>query len=214
MKLEIYYPVKPFSVGQKFAENKACSFPDKTGVVSELSDGTCPVGKVKLYPLLGMAKGHTGLDLYAPDGWIIRAPFDGVVKELQLEPERGLGVGVITHDRIDIGEHGTHFAKVRQWHGKLIFVSLGQTVKCGDPLMFADNTGFSSGSHNHFEMKPVEYNANGNHYNVFQDNGWFGSVDPTPFWNGMYAEDYRSFSDQLAFIRKKVAELWKIIFNK
>src|SRR3990167_8062069 len=120
-KLEIFYPSKPFRVFQGFAENKACSNPDRTGVVSQLPDGTCPVGKVKLYPLLGMLKGHTGLDLYAPDGWILRSPFDGVVKELQLEPERGLGVGIITHDRRDLKEHGEYYAKARQWHLKRIF---------------------------------------------------------------------------------------------
>lgn len=196
-KLELFYPSKPYIVGQGFAENKACSNPDTTGVVSQLPDGTCPAGKVKLYPLLGMAKGHTGLDLYAPDGWILRAPFDGVVKETQLEPERGLGVGIVTHDRRGMNEHGEHYAKVRMWHGKIVLVHLGKEVKCGDPVMIADNTGKSSASHNHFELKPVEYDALGNHFNVFQSNGWFGAVDPVPFWNGLYAEDYATWTARL-----------------
>lgn len=207
MKLQLFYPAKPFRVGQYFAENKACSFPDRTGIVSELLDGTCPAGKVKLYPLLGLKKGHTGLDLYAPDGWILRAPTDGVVKELQLEPERGLGIGIITPDKRDIGEHGFHHAKTRQWHGKHILVQLGQEVKCGDPIMLADNTGYSAGSHDHFELKPVEYDEQGNHYNVFQNNGFFGSVDPMPFWNGMYAEDYADISAKIKAISVQIAQL-------
>ena len=214
MKLELFYPSKPFRVNQGFAENKSCSNPDTTGVVTELADGTCPAGKVKLYPILRMANGHTGLDLYAPDGWIIRSPFNGVVKETQLEPERGLGVGIVTHDKRDMKEYGIHYAKVRQWHGKIILVSLGQSVKVGDPVMLADNTGKSSGSHNHFELKPVEYDSIGNHYNVFQDNGWFGAIDPMPFFNGMYAEDYASISAQLKVIKAKVANLFKQLPQK
>lgn len=187
--LYLYYPYRPFLVFQKFAENKACSNPDTTGVVSENSDGTCPSGKVKLYPLLGM-KGHTGLDLHAPDGVILRSPIAGIVKEVQLEPERGLGVGIISSEKKDMGVHGQHYAKVRQWHGKKILVQLGQEVKIGDPVMWADNTGLSAGSHNHFELKPVEYQDNGGHYNVSQDNGYYGSIDPLPFFVGTYAEDF------------------------
>jgi murein DD-endopeptidase MepM/ murein hydrolase activator NlpD len=207
VKLELFYPSKPFIVGQRFAENKACSYPDRTGVVSQLPDGTCPVGKVKLYPLLGMAKGHTGLDLYAPDGHVLRAPHDGIVKELQLEPERGLGVGIITKDKRDMKEHGVHYAKTRQWHGKKILVDLGQEVRVGQPVMLADSTGYSSGSHNHFELKPVEYNSKGGHYNVFQSNGWFGSIDPFPFFGGNYAEDYLAIASQIGSLRSAISKL-------
>ncbi len=189
MKLELYYPFRPFFVGQGFGENRACSNPDKTGVVSQLPDGTCPVGKVKLYPLLGMAKGHTGLDLHAPHGSVLRAPHDGIVREVQLEPERGIGIGIITLEQVDMDDHGIHYAKTRQWHGERLLVQIGQTVKTGDPVMIADNTGLSAGSHNHFELKPVEYDKNGKHYNVFQDNGWFGCIDPMPYFTKFYAED-------------------------
>lgn len=211
MKLELFYPCKPFYLGQGFGENKACSNPDRTGVVAELPDGTCPIGpdklqKVKLYPLLGM-KGHTGLDLYAPDGWIVRAPCDGIVKEIQLEPERGLGVGIITLEKYEM-EGEEHYAKIRQWHGKKILVELGQVVRAGDPVMLADNTGLSAGSHNHFELKPVEYDQWGNHYNVFQDNGYFGSINPLPHFNGFYAED----SVKVGII-KKLIELYKKLYE-
>jgi len=195
--LELFYPTRPFHINQHFAENNVCSNPDRTGIVLALPDGTCPDGKVKLYPLLGLKKGHTGIDLYAPDGWIVRAPFDGVVKELQLEPERGLGIGVVTHDRRDMREHGEHYAKARQWHGKMMIATLGQTVKVGDPIMLANNTGYSTGSHVHFELKPVEYDNSGRHYNTEQNNGFFGAVDPEPFLNGMYAEDYARWSAQI-----------------
>src|SRR3990167_7778530 len=124
MQKFLSYPTKPFSFSQGFAENRACSNPDRTGVVTELPNGTCPTGKVKLYPLLGMYKGHTGIDIYAQDDEILRAPHNGVVRELQLEPERGLGIGIVSLERMDMGEHGIHYAKTRQWHGKKILVQL------------------------------------------------------------------------------------------
>ena len=204
--LYLYYPYRPFIIGQRFGENNACSNPDLTGVVSQNSDGTCPPGKVKLYPLLGM-KGHTGLDLHAPDGVTLRSPVDGIVKEVQLEPERGLGVGIISKEKKDMGQHGEHYAKVRQWHGKKILVQLGQEVKIGDPVMLADNTGLSAGSHNHLEVKPVEYSANGDHYNVFQDNGYYGSIDPLPFFVGTYAEDYYKILPASVHVSVFAAEL-------
>jgi len=212
--LELFYPIKPFRINQRFAENSACSNPDRTGVVSTYADGSCPQGKVLLYPLVGMLKGHTGLDLWAPDGWIVRAPFDGIVKEIQLEPERGLGVGIVTHDRRDMGDHGLHYTKVRQWHAKKILVELGQHVKVGDPVMLADNTGLSAGSHNHFELKPVEYDKNDYHYNVFQNNGWYGSIDPEPFFNNsLYAEDFASIRAQLMAVRLTLESIIKSLMK-
>ena len=206
MKLSLFCPSKPYIVGQKFGESLACAedvnLPINKRKIASKVNGVCPPGFVDLYPLLGM-KAHTGLDLYAPDGWILRAPCDGVVKEIQTEAERGLGVGIITHDKRDMGEHGEHYAKTRQWHGKLILVQLNQEVRVGDPIMLADSTGISGGSHNHFELKPVEYDSNGNHYNVFQDNDFFGAVDPVPFWSGYYAEDAKTlFQDIPAMIQR------------
>lgn len=209
MPLKLYYPYKPFKVSQKFAENNVCCNPDTTGVVSAKADGSCPTGKVKLYPLLGM-KGHTGLDLYAPSGVVLRSPINGIVKELQLEAERGLGVGIISNEIVDMGVHGKFYAKVRQWHGKKLLVEYNQQVKIGQPVMLADNTGLSSGSHNHFELKPVQYTIGNAHTNVYQTNGFYGSVDPTPFFNGQYAEEFHEVpkaSDQIeAFAGKLEAE--------
>ena len=203
MKFELFYPYRPFQVSQNFGENKACCFPNLSGVVSENPDGTCPAGKVKLYPLLGM-KGHTGQDLYAPMGAILRSPLDGVVEEVQTEIERGLGVGIVSNDKRDMGEYGSHYAKVRQWHLKVILVVKGQKVNCGDPIGLADSTGLSSASHNHFELKPVEY-INGVLVNVYQTNGYYGSIDPAPYWNGVYAADYRSITQDIPAMLMKLA---------
>lgn len=216
-QLELFYPYKPYILGQPFGASLACTEDNnlplmQRKVVSKVG-GVCPIGYVELYPLLGM-KGHTGQDLYAPDGVLLRAPFDGVVKEVQTEVERGLGVGIITHDKRNLGQYGEHYVKVRQWHLKEIFVSPNQVLKVGDPIGRADNTGLSAGSHNHLEIKAVEYSLDGSYYNVFQNNGFYGSLDPAPYWSGVFAEDYASISNQLRLIAVKVAELLSVFFKK
>ena len=217
-EFQIHYPCNPYRLNQPFGENQAC-VEDKPllplfqkKIIGKVTGGFCPAGFVELYPLLGL-KGHPGEDLYAPDGWLIRAPHNGIVKEVQLEPERGLGIGIITENQMDIGILGFHYVKTRQWHLKKIFVSLGQKVNVGDVIGLADNTGLSAGSHNHFEVKPVEYDSKGYHYNVYQDNGYYGSINPAPFWSGLYAEEYSSISAQLNALRLKLAEIVKKIFN-
>lgn len=192
MRLKLYYPSKPFRITQRFGDSNACvqsnsNLPVSRRRVVSKQNGVCPVGFQELYPLLGM-RGHTGTDLFAPRGTILRAPCNGIVEELCLEPERGLGVGIVTSEKFYIGEQ-EHYAKVRQWHLKAIWVRLGQRVKIGDPIGEADSTGLSSGDHNHFELKPVEKRPNGIYYNVLQDNGYFGSVDPVPYFTGEYAID-------------------------
>jgi len=47
----------------------------------------------------------------------------------------------------------------------------------------------------HFETKAVEYYPNTNiTYNVYPSNGYVGSQDPEPYFNGKYAEDYDEFT--------------------
>ncbi len=68
-------------------------------------------------------------------------------------------------------------------------------VHIGQLIGHADNTGLSSGDHNHTAGKPVEYFQNSTiTYNIFQDNGYYGAVDISPFWTGKYAEDYDEFN--------------------
>lgn len=193
-KLELYYPLKPHVVGQGFGQSEACCedngvYPiGKRKVVGKVN-GVCPAGYIELYPLLGMVKGHTGVDLGARRGQKIYASQDGVVDFISTEPERGMGVDVVTDIRYDMGGNGPHYAKYRNWHMKSVNVVKGQKVKAGDLLGEADSTGLSAGDHDHFELKPVEQNSDGSFYNVFQENGWFGAIDPAPYWNGYSAQD-------------------------
>jgi murein DD-endopeptidase MepM/ murein hydrolase activator NlpD len=211
MKLELFYPLKPFIVGQKFGQSDACCenkifIPIAKRKVVGKRNGVCPAGFVELYPLLGM-KGHTGIDLYAKNGQKIYASQDGTVIDISTEFERGLGVDVVTDLRYDMGEHGTHYAKYRNWHMKSINVVKGQKVKAGDILGEADNTGLSSGDHDHFELKPVEMADNGMFYNTEQNNGYFGSIDPLPYFNEYHAEDSVVVVDILTKLKNALKQL-------
>jgi murein DD-endopeptidase MepM/ murein hydrolase activator NlpD len=57
-------------------------------------------------------KGHTGLDLYAPRRTKLYASQSGTVVEISTEPERGLGVDVVTDGRWQMDEHGEHYASL------------------------------------------------------------------------------------------------------
>lgn len=194
IKLQLYYPVKPFHLNQPFGGNIPCvkqdySIPvDKRQIISGADNFTCPVGYEKLYPLLGMPAGHTGADLAAGEQNIYSSQ-EGIVTEIQSEPARGEGIGITTENEYDLGEYGNHQVKIRYWHLKKIYVVMGQKVKAGDLIGISDNTGYSSGNHVHMEAKPQSKDINGYYYNTFKDNQFFGAIDPVPYFNGLYAED-------------------------
>lgn len=208
MKLLLYYPLRPYSVNQNFGDNSACV---KDGnqpiaqrhIVSKraligTNNYACPLGYSELYPQLFM-RGHTGIDLKAYHGQpLYHCGPESIVQEVQTEPERGLGLGLITKEKFDF-EGQTSQAKLRYWHLKSFNVKMGDTVKLGDLIGWCDNTGLSAGDHLHLELKPV--NQNGSSYsNIFQSNGYYGSVDPKPYFVGEYAQ-----------LNKKVSEV--VLFN-
>jgi len=194
MKLSLKYPVKPYIVNQKFGESQACVV-DGNGPISSRKvvgkiNNVCPVGTQELYPLLGM-KAHTGIDLHAVHGQTLYycGPA-GVVKEVSTEIERGLGIGVLTNDTFEYNGEEVRMM-TRYWHLNRLDVKEGDTVYCGDILGTCDNTGLSAGDHLHFEVKPKVIGKYGGWINRYQDNGYFGSIDPVQFFDGTYAVEAR-----------------------
>lgn len=164
-KFELFYPVKPWVVTQGFG------------------------GNVELYGQFGI-DGHNGLDIAATHGQPVFAAHDGIVTYAGMDSNEGVGVVLRTEEQFDYGE-GVAYMKSIYWHLiNNIVVRVGQKVKAGDLLGYADNTGFSSGDHLHFAVKPIAQGENEwIWYNVRQKNGYNGAVDPTPFFNGYYAQD-------------------------
>lgn len=168
-KLELYYPVKKPDLiwNQRFGEN-----------------GT------SFYAQLGL-RGHNGIDFYALDGFPVYAAHDGEVVFCGEDGSAGLGIVIRTLEPKEYGE-GTAFYKTIYWHLKhaSFKVKAGDKVKAGQVVALADNTGMSTGSHLHFGLKPVARHEQAwTWYNLEQNNGYMGAIDPTPYFNGFFAQE-------------------------
>lgn len=183
--LTLHYPVKPWQVTQSFGGNG--EWYRKNGI---------------------NIKGHNGIDAVAPNGTPVRASHDGEVTFTGEDGSGGLGVVIRTNERFTYEGKQKYF-KTIYWHllPNSFAVKPGQMVKAGQLIGLADNTGFSTGSHLHFSLKPIESGEpKGVWYNVKQDNGYMGAIDPTPFFSGVHAQDvlYKSLLEQLIDVYKKL----------
>ena len=70
---------------------------------------------------------------------------------------------------------------------------VGDRVKVGDLIGWADNTGVSTGDHLHYEVKPVDELGN----NVLRGNGFFGAIDPLPYLQNISAIGKASFRSRI-----------------
>ena len=87
---------------------------------------------------------HKGLDINANKGDTIRAAFDGKVRVVDFQPKGYGNVVVIRHPNgleTVYGHLSKHLTKREA------------VVKAGDPIGLAGNTGFSFGTHLHFETR-------------------------------------------------------------
>lgn len=82
-------------------------------------------------------------------------------------------------------------------------------ISNGDLIGYADNTGASTGDHLHFALKPCAKGEDwGTFYNVLQNNGYGGAIDPTPYFDGTYPKTIETLKLKLTLLQK-VAELYK-----
>lgn len=100
---------------------------------------------MRVHPITGKLKGHTGIDMAAPQGTDIHAAEDGVV--IVAEWWSGYGNTVV----IDHGDGlWTLYGHIR--NGGTV-VHTGQTVKRGQKIAEVGSTGNSTGPHCHFEVR-------------------------------------------------------------
>ena len=200
----ISHPVKDFHINQTFGENKACI--DKaTGKHTIFCDGlNPPTGYKSVYSNM---KGHNGLDLRAGRGTAIHSVIDGVVTEIVVDENRGVGIGVTTDKMFYCREtKKIEYFKFRYWHNLVNLKKLGDKVYLGDVIALADSTGYSSGNHLHFEQKPVKKTRENGKIitdNILQKNGYFGAVDPMPYMSDRFAGEFmglRTFTQRFKFI--------------
>ena len=94
-------------------------------------------------PILGIRAFHNGLDFSAAEGEPIRATADGRVKRVGRGPDYGKFVVIDHGDRLE-----TRYA-----HASKILVSEGDLVQREDVIALVGNTGRSTGSHLHYEIR-------------------------------------------------------------
>ena len=113
---------------------------------------------MRVHPITGQYKLHTGVDISAPMGANFVAANDGIVTKAGYNSAYGNMV-IIDHG----GGISTLYA-----HGSEILVTVGQTVKRNEAILKVGSTGYSTGPHAHFEVRingvvtnPLEYITNG-----------------------------------------------------
>lgn len=118
--------------------------------------------KMRVHPITGVYKLHSGIDIPVPTGTNFLAANDGVVVKARYNTAYGNMV-MIDHG----GGVSTLYA-----HGDKIMVTLGQTVKKGDVVLQVGETGYATGPHAHFEVRingtpvdPLPYVTNQNGVN-------------------------------------------------
>lgn len=109
---------------------------------------------MRLHPILGYRRFHSGIDFGAAHGSMIRAADSGTV--IFADWYGGYGRAVII-------DHGSNLTTL-YGHTSQIYVTEGETVQRGQAIAAVGSTGFSTGPHLHFEVRydgdpvnPVNY---------------------------------------------------------
>lgn len=164
MPPKLYYPVKPWKITQAWG-----------------------IERPEVYAQFGFSA-HNGIDVALGKNAIVRAPFDCQVVRVGYQPNGGgLFLSVISNDTYTFndGKEGRilldalHLQSIKAWEG--------QKLSTGDILAIADNTGYSTGPHTHFQFRKVRWD--GIRFTFLDDNDANDSFDPTPYWTGIHAED-------------------------
>ncbi|GAB4319892.1 MAG: M23 family metallopeptidase [Candidatus Zixiibacteriota bacterium] len=93
-------------------------------------------------PFTGVKRLHGGVDLSANIGTPVRAPANGRVTATGYQSQLGKMIKI---------DHGYN-VETRYGHLSKILVKRGQTVKRGEVIGYAGNTGYSTGPHLHYEV--------------------------------------------------------------
>jgi murein DD-endopeptidase MepM/ murein hydrolase activator NlpD len=98
---------------------------------------------MRYHPILGYKRMHSGIDIIAPSGTLVKAADGGEI--IQAGYDGGYGNSIMVY-------HGGGFAT---WYAHLsrILVSAGQTVERGQVIGLVGSTGMSTGPHLHFEVR-------------------------------------------------------------
>ena len=127
--------------------------------------------------------GHNGWDWSADIGDDVRWDTNkrGRVIETSVDGAGGLQTVVACED------NGKFYLN-RYIHSKEFKAKVGDILESADLIASADNTGFSTGSHVHRDLKECDKD-----YKVLNyGNGYHGAIDMTPFFQNIYALDLKA----------------------
>jgi len=188
-KLQLYFPVKPLFYNQKFGE----------------------ISNIQYYKDHGLALvGHNGIDFACSHGQPIYASHDGIAY-FEIDGSQGYGVVLKTNEEYEYNGSTAYF-KTIYWHlcdsrkepqfkspvEGYTGYNNGLKVKAGDLIGYADSTGLSTGDHLHYGLKPMSGGESDNTYlNLENGNGYYGAIDPEPYFNGLFAQDINQ--DKITF---------------
>ena len=128
-----------------------------TRILESYKYGTAPSGKFmwpvsggiksgfgyRIHPIFGVRRFHSGIDLVAPHGALVKAGDGGQV--IQAGYSGGYGYTILLY-------HGGGFA-TRYAHLSSIRCSVGQMVQRGQVIGLVGSTGWTTGPHLHFEIR-------------------------------------------------------------
>lgn len=132
--------------------SNASALPETARVVVPLPAGvgvrTSGFG-MRVHPITGETKLHTGVDFSAPGGTHILAAADG--KVVFAGPATGYGHWILIEHTVDGQRVTTGYAHM---YADGLHVAVGDTVSAGQYIADVGSDGYSTGSHLHFEVRP------------------------------------------------------------
>lgn len=183
MEKEFYWPVSPRSLNQKFGENSSCVSLDGTNKVITCDGNNPPPGYKALYG----PQGHLGIDIRAYHGQEVYCARDGVVSYIDTNPKSGLDV------RVTSVVNGVEYKHIYE-HLLGYKPKVGDKVMTGQLIGWADNTGYSSGDHLHFQIEKMI-------------DGRFVPIDPLTVMDDIFALDILLIYNKILYLKEVVAKL-------
>lgn len=164
-RLSLYYECQPFKINQKWG-------------IKDL-----------LYEQFGFSR-HNGLDIAHGYNSRLRAPFPFQVYRTLWQPNGGGKVlSIVSLEKYD-------FPDGKKYHVLMDYMHLDKYVKTqgqgmtGDLIAIAGNTGLSTGPHTHIQARRVK--KSGSSWVDLDKNDANGSFDQLPYYNGLYAVNYKA----------------------
>lgn len=151
---------------------------------------------------------HNGLDLKAYDGepCYFNANYQGKVIGITDDPKLGIGLTIAV-------EAPEGLYQLRFWHLKGYCVKVGQLLDSGQLCGWCNNSGWSFGTHLHFDLKEATYLANGVYTVLNKDNGMFGAISPELYWDNRFVLDIIENLNQQISVIGKLINLYKQLFG-